>query len=412
MNSNSGETLTEAMLAALPQKLRPIRQGKYLRAGCPFHGSDKTRSLSINTETGRFECFACQVWGYTEQAREEWRRQHQQTPAPRRPPWEGPGRAETLSAPTATPELLPAEWLERLEQMQSRLPEAAQYLEARRIPLDLVRSLGGGVGLLDGAPGLRLVLPHTNPVGEVVSLYGRRIDGGEERKHHHLSRPKGFLNAQVAIGSEVWLTEGPFDALALLAAGFPAASCFGVNGIRWEWLKPCRRLVLAFDADEAGRNGIEKQGRQAILRGLSVEYLTPEELGGAKDVGEAWERGVLNIEGGPSPAVSIEPLLESHWTAKVADLPEHPPGRLPGDKWLAFRQAAQDFASRFGDLAQEAGWSELDIFGLPHPDRPWEAGALWLTLGADITEVSPQAIRTARGSVYPDSVQPHQLPWD
>ena len=40
--------------------------------------------------------------------------------------------------------------------------------------------------------------------------------------------------------------------------------------------------------------GIE-QAKQALLRGVSVSYVTPEELGGAKDIAEAWQRGTLRL---------------------------------------------------------------------------------------------------------------------
>jgi hypothetical protein len=61
---------------------------------------------------------------------------------------------------------------------QAALPEAAEYLKGRRIPLELVRELCGGVGTFGGTR--RLVLPHTDPAGRIVSLYGRRIDGADD----------------------------------------------------------------------------------------------------------------------------------------------------------------------------------------------------------------------------------------
>ena len=60
-------TLTEADLAAC----RPIvgEGGHVLRALCPFHGSDRQRSLRVQVHSGRFVCFACGAWGYMELAR-------------------------------------------------------------------------------------------------------------------------------------------------------------------------------------------------------------------------------------------------------------------------------------------------------------------------------------------------------
>jgi hypothetical protein len=293
--SDKGETLTDAMLDSLKPHLRAIQKGRYKRAGCPFHGSDEQRSLSIDTETGRFKCYSCGVWGYTEKSRAEWKARQPETLSR---PWERrSGTSERLKADGAEPEPLGADELEHFATAQQRLSEAADYLASRRIPLEVVQRMGGGVGSMAGAPGLRLILPHTDLDGRAVSLYGRRIDGATDRPHHHLGgRPKGVLNGPALRAAEVWLTEGAFDALALLAAGVPnAAAVFGVDGLRWDWLRACRRLVLAFDADEAGRRAITEQAKQAALRGLSVAYITPEELGGAKDIAEAWQRGTLNL---------------------------------------------------------------------------------------------------------------------
>ena len=50
-------TLTGAALAAC----RPMvgEGGHVLRALCPFHGSDRQRSLRVQVHSGRFVCFTC-----------------------------------------------------------------------------------------------------------------------------------------------------------------------------------------------------------------------------------------------------------------------------------------------------------------------------------------------------------------
>jgi hypothetical protein len=49
----------------------------------------------------------------------------------------------------------------------------------------------------------------------------------------------------------LWVCEGAFDALALLATGVPrVVAIFGVQGWRWGWV---RELVFALDADVAGQ---------------------------------------------------------------------------------------------------------------------------------------------------------------
>jgi hypothetical protein len=48
----------------------------------------------------------------------------------------------------------------------------------------------------------------------------------------------------------LWVCEGAFDALALLAAGVPRVmAIFGVHGWRWDWVRGVRDLIFALDAD-------------------------------------------------------------------------------------------------------------------------------------------------------------------
>ena len=87
------------------------------------------------------------------------------------------------------------------------------------------------------------------------------------------------------------LTESPFDALSLIAAGYlRTAAIFGVDGWRWEWAREVNHLVFVLDA---GQRGWRELARQAGLRGRTVEFLSPQAYGGRKDVNEAWIAGML-----------------------------------------------------------------------------------------------------------------------
>ena len=101
-------TLTEADLAVC----RPlVAEGGYVvRALCPFHGSDRQRSLRVQRHSGRFVCFACGTWGYLEEARERWREERQrqaafQRPAarPQRAQRQRPAAAAAASKPAPRP---------------------------------------------------------------------------------------------------------------------------------------------------------------------------------------------------------------------------------------------------------------------------------------------------------------------
>lgn len=288
---------------------------KRLRAHCPFHGSDHQRSLSLDLETGRFRCFACGAWGYTQEARERWRQEHSSQTSP--PPRESrspkplpPKPLPRLVLPSPRPETpVRPDLQELLCSYQRALPGSPgeTYLIQRRIPLEVARRAGVGYA----APGLwahpardwkrgRLVFPHTTPDGSVVNLYGRAVgtdDVPKATRHDHLPGTKGYFNtASLEHGSgPVFVCEGPFDALSLMAARQDRAiAIFGVNGWRWEWARSPLELVFAFDADQAGTKWREL-ARQATILGKKVAFLTPEDYGGYKDVNEAWKAGVLVV---------------------------------------------------------------------------------------------------------------------
>jgi hypothetical protein len=90
--SRDNLTLSEADLAAC----RPVvgEGGHVLRALCPFHGSDRQRSLRVQVQSGRFVCFACGAWGYMDTARAQWREEQQRQVAFPRPPARSPQSPE------------------------------------------------------------------------------------------------------------------------------------------------------------------------------------------------------------------------------------------------------------------------------------------------------------------------------
>jgi hypothetical protein len=314
---NENLTLTEAELASC----RPIQGegGRALRAFCPFHGSDNQRSLRINLETGHFKCFACQAWGYTEEARRRW--QEERAPGGHRRPQDGRGNPSkgktpsTYTRPLRKPEKAPKPSRDDLPDLlrtyQKALPGSLgeEYLKRRGIPLEVAQRCGVGYA----APGTwahpardwkwgRLVFPHTDPAGRLVNLYGRAVGANEKvpkaDRHDHLPGSKGYFNAPAMRHGEgpLFVCEGAFDALSLLTAGYKrVVAIFGVEGWRWEWAKDIRQLVFAMDADKAGQTAWCELARQAVLRGKEVAYLPVEAYGGYKDVNEAWAAGVLQV---------------------------------------------------------------------------------------------------------------------
>jgi DNA primase len=141
-------TLSEADLAAC----RPIvgEGGHVLRALCPFHGSDRQRSLRVQVHSGRFVCFACGAWGYMETARAQWREEQERQEAFRRPAArpqrtqrQRPIAATAVHKPAARPpaprDPAPArlDLVQQLAAFQAALPgsRGAAYLQQRGVPV-------------------------------------------------------------------------------------------------------------------------------------------------------------------------------------------------------------------------------------------------------------------------------------
>jgi DNA primase len=287
-----GETLSRAQLA----EAQPVRSegGTAWRAFCPFHGSDRQRSLRVKIDTGHFVCFACGVWGYLDESREQWK-----------------PLAVKAARPVRVEPVAMAGLGEALEGYQKALrgSAGAKYLESRGIALETAETHGIGFS----GPGRwlnrnrdwklgRVVFPHRNPAGELVNLYGRAVDVDEEApgglRHDHLPGAKGYFGAEclLAASGPVYVCEGAFDALSLLASGCARViAIFGVHGWRWEWVKEVPELIFALDTDLAGQAAWRQLGREGCYRGKRVGFLPAEAYGGGKDVNEAWRQGKLEL---------------------------------------------------------------------------------------------------------------------
>ena len=355
--SRENLTLSEADLAAC----RPIvgAGGHVLRALCPFHGSDRQRSLRVQVHSGRFVCFACGAWGYMETARIHWREEQQRQaafgrspahrqrmprrrplPPPPRPPAAAAGQCSAHLPASRAPAPGQPDLAQHLAAFEAALPgsRGAAYLQQRGIPLALAQQLGVGYAAPGAWPhpardwrGGRVVFPHTTPDGRLVNFYGRAVGTGEQvpkaKRHDHLPGAKGYFNAAALHAGDgpLWVCEGAFDALALLAAGVPrVVAIFGVQGWRWDWTREVRGLVFALDADSAGQQQWRQLARQAVLRGKQVAVLPATAYGGHKDVNEAWVAGTLAVDAWCTPAaepgarLAVPADLHEAWEERVA----------------------------------------------------------------------------------------------
>jgi hypothetical protein len=407
-------TLRLADLEVMPAHLKPKTISGRVRAGCPFHGSDRQRSLSLDPDSGRFQCFVCGCWGYTEDARERYKAANAGSrPKTSRPtPKTVPIHRLRVRADGDLHELDESR-LEDLDRWQKALPGSAghAYLTARGIDLSVAQAFGAGYlapgeamgrnvdGGLSGW-GPRVVFPHSRPDGAVVSLYGRRTDGGDQAKHHHLAGPKGMFNAaaiEQGIGP-LWLAESAIDAMSLRVAGVDrVAAIFGLDGVRWEWLEGIREIVLAFDSDAAGQAAIGKLHAEAAARGIQVSRLTIQEMGGKKDVNEALVAGCLRITGLEAQPPGVD-LVQAEIQQRVAAMSDDPPGNHLATGWQAFKTAAAGFATLHLRAAIDAGWRIEDLFSLPWNRLGTGGGAVWTFCEMPgQLEVGPDAIVMVNG---------------
>jgi hypothetical protein len=310
---NGNLTLTQQEIESYQEQGSGKQSGKYLRYYCPIHGGDNQRSLSLDPETGRFQCFSCGAWGYLAEKRQEWRQAnlsgsswkadgyHNLAPSNQTP------ATSTYTFPKADDPPARPDLVEPLQKFQEALPggPGEKYLKQRGISLDLAQKYGLGYAAPGFWPNPKkyfkdgcIVFPHTNTAGELVNLYGRAVDFDESLPkkycHAHLEGPRGVFNAQALSKQKVFITEGSFDALSLLAAGYDACAIFGVNGLRWPWVK-AQVVVFGFDQDGAGE-GWRDLAYQGTLLGKEVYFLPQETYANQKDLNAAWvATGKLDI---------------------------------------------------------------------------------------------------------------------
>lgn len=123
-----------------------------------------------------------------------------------------------------------------------------------------------------------VTFPLFNEQGQVVQLYGRRTDNGQGRaaRHYYLPGPhSGIFNRDaIAICDELILCESIIDALTFWSAGFRnVTTIYGTNGLTDEFLDAIKkhevkRLLLAFDNDDAGNAAIEKHAKAFETLGI------------------------------------------------------------------------------------------------------------------------------------------------
>jgi DNA primase len=187
-----------------------------------------------------------------------------------------------------------------LSKMEIALPGSLgeQYLFSRGISLSLAKKYRVGYS----SPGSwinkyrdwkygRLIFPHTNSNGDLISLYGRTVDidcnAPKEIRHDHLCGKKGYFNARALLSDTVFLCEGVFDCMSLIAAGYEnSTAIFGIS-LKWDLIK-ANKVVFCFDLDDTGRNQYRLAALDGLLHGKEIFSMPLEIYSGCKDINEAW----------------------------------------------------------------------------------------------------------------------------
>jgi DNA primase catalytic core len=293
--------------------------GKDLLGRCPFH-EDATASLVVTPGKNLWHCFGCGVGGgpidwvmkrqgvsfrhAVELLRADAGLAELGTPTPRT-------RAK-LPAPVA----LDAGEQELLDQVigyyhETLLasPEAMAYLERRgiasrelieqhrlgfanrtlglRLPATAIKAGAEVRGRLQKVGILRqsghehfngcVVVPVFDQAGHVTEVYGRKITPNVNPPWHlYLPGPhRGVWNERGLVGqAEVILTEALIDAMTFWCAGYRnVTAAYGVEGLIDDHLATfkrlaVRRVLIAFDRDDAGERGADKAAERLIAEGL------------------------------------------------------------------------------------------------------------------------------------------------
>jgi len=366
------------------------RKGKSYTGHCPFH-DDRNPSLSVDREKGLFNCFGCgeagdvfdlveKMKGCTFTESLEFLKEYSSTGSVKKGGKEKLPETGKAGEPGITLESV-AEYY-RKSLLKSIEPH--NYLEKRKISdYGLYERLK--VGYSDGsllkritegqkerlkASGLItslgreflegcVTVPLFDEKGRVVSFYGRAVDERRKVKHLYLPGPhRGLVNRKAAgvYREEIILTESIFDALSLMELGaVNVIPCYGVNGFTDELLKllldeRVKTVVIAFDADTAGREGAERLKDKLTGEGFTVKVIEPPSVEG---------RGVKDWNEGIQKGLGKEEV-----TALLASSPEYR-GEGKGEKEFSVEREGEKYLFTIGGVSYRVlGVKEMFVSSL------------------------------------------------
>lgn len=286
-------------LADLEARGRVYGAGVQRRTRCPYCGDEPHRSnpntlLSVNIETGAYQCKSCGVAG---RLREHWAQPREDDSAgrtrrqrrPRPPIAPPPSRLPTpaaLADEARRRQRAARLWGESLPLDSADAAPGAAYLQGRGIPLPVAI-----------AAGVRYHPRYPDWVGDVAHYHGAivfRVQGADgagvavetrflkPRPDSAKSKSSGTKGAGVFVASPgaldvdgLTIAEGPFTALSIAACGFACVALCGRTAPAWLPTRlALRAVVIAFDE---GETGCEEKAA-ALVRELSAVGARPYRL--------------------------------------------------------------------------------------------------------------------------------------
>jgi DNA primase len=440
------ERLKEAVLVQRLVEASGIelkKGGKDLLGCCPFH-EDATASLVVTPAKNLWHCFGCGIGGgpidwVMKRQGVSFRHALELLRADAGLAELGTPRRAKLPAPVT----LDAGEQELLDQVIGyyhetllAAPEAMAYLERRgiasrdlieqhrlgfanrtlglRLPATAIKAGAEVRGRLQKIGLIResghehfngsLVVPIFDAAGHVVEVYGRKLlDNLRAGTPLHLYLPgphRGVWNERAFVGqAEVILTEALIDAMTFWCAGHRnVTAAYGVEGLTDDHLaafKRCgtRRVLIAFDRDDAGERGAEKAAKRLIANGIECyrvqfpkgmdanEYalkVTPAD----KSLGLVIRKAVWLGKGAPpaeTPGQRVEDVALPAAAAPVEAV------RAVETPSIAAVPAAAPAAAPAADIAAEITDDEIVMsFG----DRRYRVRGLAKNLSAEVLKVN------------------------
>lgn len=283
------KTIQEVILDYYEQNNIPYTfQGDYIRSRCFVHGGDNPTSLSVNLKTGQAVCFSkgCKLNTYQMFGLNHY--YDYQTYKKEILNYEDQG----LSKEYLEHCLFDESYLDLFEEPTG---EYLDYLWMRGISEENIKDYDIRVCNHDTSKYYRRVIfPVRNYHGRIANFCMRTIDPDEKLRYSFLSRPKFnlFWNMNnLLLDVPVVLTEGVFDALALINAGVPNVfATLGLHMTKYqlEFLNSYLfgHIIFAYDNDDVSESRMNEQLKYFLKSGKNKKYgvMIPTE----KDFGGMW----------------------------------------------------------------------------------------------------------------------------